>query len=80
MKIYDKHQVLKDVICNRCEKRLFVENGLLKDAAYEGKQVFGYFSEKDGVTHRFDLCETCYDEWIRMFRIPVSKTENTELI
>lgn len=80
MKIYDNHQVLKEVICNRCEKSLFVENGLLKDAAYEGKQVFGYFSKKDGMTHRFDLCESCYDEWIKMFRIPVSETENTELI
>lgn len=80
MKIYDEHQILQQVICNRCEKKLFVENGILKDSAYEGKQSFGYFSERDGMTHRFDLCETCYNEWIRMFRIPVSETENTEMI
>lgn len=80
MKIYDEHQVLQKVICNRCEKKLVVENGMLKDSAYEGIQTFGYFSERDGVTHRFDLCEECYNEWIRMFRIPVSETENPEMI
>ena len=80
MKIYDEHQTLQKVVCNHCEKSLFVENGLLKDAVYEGKQSFGYFSKRDGVTHRFDLCEACYDEWIRMFRIPVEEEEATELI
>ena len=80
MKIYDEHQILQQVICNRCEKKLFVENGLLKDSAYEGKQSFGYFSGRDGMTHHFDLCEKCYNEWISMFCIPVSETENTEMI
>ncbi|MBQ8527332.1 MAG: hypothetical protein IJ429_02550 [Lachnospiraceae bacterium] len=80
MKIYDEHQVLQQMVCNRCEKKLFVDNGLLKDSAYEGSQTFGYFSKRDGVTHRFDLCEECYEEWIRMFRIPVSETENAEII
>ena len=80
MKIYDEHQMLQSVICNCCEKKLFVENGLLKDAIYEGRQTFGYFSERDGMTHRFDLCEECYNEWIGKFRIPVTETENTEMI
>lgn len=80
MKIYDEHQVLQKMVCNRCKKNLFVENGLLKDSAYEGNQTFGYFSRRDGVTHRFDLCEDCYEEWIRMFRIPVTETENAEMI
>ena len=56
MKIYDEHQVLQQMVCNRCEKKLFVDNGLLKDSAYEGSQTFGYFSKRDGVNHRFDLC------------------------
>lgn len=80
MKIYDEHRNLIGTICNRCEKKLLVENGLLKDAVYEGQQSFGYFSGRDGMTHRFDLCEECYDEWIGMFRIPVEETENTEMI
>jgi len=80
MKIYDEHQKLQSVICNCCEKKLLVENGLLKDALFEGKQSFGYFSERDGVTHRFDLCEGCYNKWIKKFRIPVEETENIEMI
>ena len=80
MKIYDKFDRLQRVVCNRCEKELKVENGLLKDAAYEGEQDFGYFSNRDGMRHRFDLCEQCYDEWIALFRIPVTETENSELL
>ncbi len=80
MKVYDECHKLIRVACNRCEKELHVENGLLKDAVYEGEQNFGYFSKRDGMRHSFDLCEQCYDEWIRMFRIPVSEIENSELL
>lgn len=80
MKVYDKQQVLKEVICNCCGKKLFVENGLLKDGAYEGRQAFGYFSHRDGMIHRFDLCEPCYDKMIGAFRIPVEESENAELL
>ena len=34
----------------------------------------------DGETHTFDLCEACYDEWIRGFVIPVETEEETELL
>ncbi|MBQ8198070.1 MAG: hypothetical protein IJZ76_01410 [Lachnospiraceae bacterium] len=80
MKVYNDCRELTHVICNRCEKQLNVQNGLLKDAVFEGEQSFGYFSKRDGIKHSFDLCEDCYEEWIRMFRIPVTETENTELL
>ncbi len=32
---------------------------------------WGYFSEKDGERHSFDLCEACYDKLLRSFQIPV---------
>ena len=31
----------------------------------------GYFSEKDGETHRFCICESCYDRIRAGFQIPV---------
>lgn len=80
MKLYNEQHVLKEVKCNRCAKQLFVENGLLKDGAYEGRQAFGYFSHKDGMIHRFDLCEACYDEIVNTFKIPVEESENMELL
>ena len=41
---------------------------------------WGYFSNKDGETHQFCLCEDCYDEMIKKFRIPVHVSERTELL
>ncbi len=38
------------------------------------------FSEKDGEVHHFDLCESCYDELVGGFRIPVDVEEQTELL
>lgn len=32
---------------------------------------WGYFSEKDNEVHRFDLCESCYDEIVGTFQIPI---------
>lgn len=34
------------------------------------EHTWGYFSEKDGENHRFDLCEECYDRLLKGFLIP----------
>ena len=78
MKIYDENKKLKKMFCNQCGRQLRTENGMLMEAAYEGRQNFGYFSHKDGVTHSFDLCEACYDKLIGTFAIPVTETEEFE--
>ena len=41
---------------------------------------WGYFSEKDGETHSFDLCEECYDRITGQFAVPVEKKDELELI
>jgi hypothetical protein len=41
---------------------------------------WGYFSEKDGEHHTFDLCESCYDKWIAGFQIPVEKKIENEML
>lgn len=71
---------LSAVICNGCGRKLRVEDGVLKEGCFEGKQVFGYFSSMDGERHSFDLCEECYRSMIRQFAIPVEREENTELL
>lgn len=68
------------VICNGCGRELRVEDGVLKEGCFEGKQTFGYFSSMDGEQHSFDLCEDCYRKMIRQFAIPVEKKESTELL
>ncbi len=67
------------MICNKCGRQLRVENGILKEGCFAADTVFGYFSEKDGVRHLFDLCEDCYDRMIKEFAVRVSETEEKEL-
>ena len=38
------------------------------------------FSDKDGESHCFELCEKCYDMIVADFMIPVEITERTELL
>lgn len=78
MRKYDKKNQLLKVVCNQCGKTLKVEKGILKEGLFEGKQTFGYFSRRDGITHKFDLCECCYNQLITGFSIPVEKSKEKE--
>ena len=70
----------KRIICNYCGKEICVEPGKnMQDYLYIKKE-WGYFSGKDGKVQEFNLCEDCYDELIRHFRIPVTDTETTEFL
>lgn len=46
MRIY-LGEKLQTVVCNQCGKKMTVENGILKEGCFHGKQQFDYFSEKD---------------------------------
>lgn len=66
---------IKTIICNQCGKKIPVENGWPREGVFSSDFQWGYFSDKDGETHSFDLCETCYDKLIQGFRIPVDIRE-----
>ncbi len=68
------------VICNQCKKELKLENGYLKEACFSADYLFGYFSQRDGIRHRFDLCEDCYNRMINAFAIPVEERPENELL
>lgn len=82
MRIYREGQarMLEQVRCNRCGKDLQIQNGILIEECFHGKNIFGYFSEEDGVCEEFDLCEKCYQEMVLGFSVPVTRTEVTELL
>ncbi len=82
MKKYEGTQDRKLIhaVCNKCGRSLRVEDGYLKEGCFSAEAVFGYFSRKDGTTHRFDLCEDCYDEMIATFQVPVEEKEGAELL
>ena len=78
MRIYmdEGKNIQKQVVCNQCGKALKVKNGILVEGVFEGNQQFGYFSNKDGIRHSFDLCE----ELIEGFTVEVTKEEVQELL
>jgi len=66
--------------CNKCGRCFKYENGLFREDFFEGQKVWGYFSEKDLEQHSFKLCESCYDEMINGFVIPVKAENKTEAL
>ena len=80
MREYDEQKNIKKVLCNVCKKELKLEQGIVKEGCFHVDYTWGYFSSRDGMQHQFDLCEKCYDRFAMSFQIPVTETENTELI
>lgn len=70
----------KNVICNKCGRELAGSPELLKEGVCSVEVNWGYFSRKDGENHQFNLCEDCYDELVKSFRIPIRIRERTELV
>lgn len=80
MRIYDEGNRLAGMQCNCCKKVLQIENGIVKEGCFSVDYTWGYFSNKDGMCHKLDLCEECYDRLIGELKIPVTETENSELL
>lgn len=75
-----KQNTLESVKCNKCGKEILVNDGIIKEGVFGVNYNWGYFSEKDGENHSFDLCEKCYDEMIESFVINPDIKLNSELI
>lgn len=79
MKIYENGKLVK-VICNQCGKEHAVKLEIIQPDFLHVEKVWGFFSDKDGECHSFDICEECYDRLLEGFCIPAQKEEQTELI
>ncbi|MDD3173330.1 MAG: hypothetical protein PHF63_06670 [Herbinix sp.] len=75
-----KKNLVAPLYCNSCGKVLKVENGILKEDAFEATKEWGYFSERDMEVHHFNLCEECYDKLISQFQIPVEVRRKLEVL
>ena len=73
MRIYrmKEMQEVEKIYCNKCGKEIPAANGFARAGVFHAVYEWGYFSEKDGETHTFDLCEACYDALTDSFEIPV---------
>lgn len=61
---------IEKIICNQCGKEIPVVNGQAQEGVFSVDYTWGYFSEKDGERHSFELCEDCYDTMLKRFHIP----------
>lgn len=73
MKQYQTKEIqeVSKIICNKCGKEIDVKDGRLVEDVLQVEKRWGYPSEKDNEAHSFELCEACYDEFVKTFSIPV---------
>ncbi|MBS6396371.1 MAG: hypothetical protein KH452_04345 [Clostridiales bacterium] len=76
---HDK-KTLEKIVCNQCGRELQLENGIVQEGIFAGEVHWGYFSDRDGERHFFDLCEKCYERLISGFLVPVTMEDETELL
>lgn len=74
------HKKREKISCNMCGKVVEFEEGILKEDFFEATKDWGYFSRKDLQTHRFNLCEECYDSMVSKFVIPMIITDKKEAL
>ena len=84
MRIYQRKAVQEEkiarVICNQCGKALAVTEGIVREGCFHVEYEFDYFSKKDGHVYSLDLCEDCFDTWVKGFREPVQVEETREYL
>ena len=80
MRKYKCNGEVETVICNCCGKKLAVREGIVREGVLRVDHAWDYFSEKDGEVHHFDICEECYDQLVRTYKIPLDREEVLELL
>ncbi len=66
--------------CNKCGKRIRRCGEIMQEDVLHVEKEWGYFSEKDGERHQFDLCEACYDKLLAEFILPVTIEQVKEIV
>lgn len=66
---------ISKMICNQCGKEIPVVDGQAREGVFSVDYSWGYFSDKDGERHSFELCEECYDTMLKGFHIPAEIEE-----
>ncbi len=72
----DNSNNVAEAKCNMCGRNLKLKNGLIIEGNMSVNYPWGYFSDKDGEIHKFDICQSCYDKLVKNFVIPVDVEEN----
>lgn len=67
------------IYCNKCGKEIVRDHHGNDPDYLHVKKQWGYFSDKDLEIHEWNLCEECYDRFLKEFAVPVSAKEALEL-
>ncbi|NLJ88005.1 MAG: hypothetical protein GX327_04385 [Epulopiscium sp.] len=64
-------EIIDEVYCNVCgEKIKKISSNQFEDYLHVEK-VWGYHSNNDGKKDEFDVCQVCYEKWLKSFEISV---------
>lgn len=70
------------VYCNCCGKEIQMDKN--KQYALEDyvviEKVWGYFSKKDGLRQKMNICEACFEDWVGTFVQPPQEVQEQELL
>lgn len=66
---------INKIVCNQCGKEIEVIAATPREGVFSVDYTWGYFSDKDGEKHSFDLCESCYDKLLSSFQLPAEIEE-----
>lgn len=69
-----------EAMCNMCGRSIKIQNGMITDGVLSIDYKWGYFSDFDGQTHSFDICQDCYKKLEKKLIIPIEKTDTNELL
>ena len=76
----NENKEIEEVVCNCCGKTIKTEHGIVKEGIFMAEIKWGYFSEKDGEIHSFDMCEACYDKMTESFQVPIERKPVREFL
>lgn len=62
-----KQEELDGIICNACGGKIVQIASSVWEDHLAIEKSWGYGSSYDGEIHRFDICENCYNDWIKTF-------------
>lgn len=68
------------VYCNVCGRELEHKGDILLEDYIQITKQWGYFSEHDLELHKFNICEHCYNEMQKHFKIPVTEGKVKEVL
>lgn len=70
-KVSIEKEIVEEVYCNICGEKIAKNSHNHFEDFLHVEKVWGYDSKKDGKKDDFDVCQRCYEGWIKTFKISI---------